>query len=473
MAAEPHPPRWRRLAAGVRFRTTAVAIAVVGLVLVVAVAAVALQTRRRLAASITDAAEARAIGVATLVEAAAAPDPLPAGGGIFAQVVGADGRVIAASSALRGLGPLSAAMPPPGEMVRLETDAVFEPVEDIIEIEDEGPYRVVALGVDGPDGPVTVQVAASLEPARAAFGAISPLLLAFLPLVLAAVGVTVWRLTGRALRPIESMRREATAISATDRNRRLPVPETHDEVQRLAATLNDMLDRLARAAERQRLFVADASHELKSPVAAIRTMLEVAHSTPDFDDWAALVGDLMREDLRLEAIVGDLLILARADEGALARRAVEVDLDQVVGREAEAVAATFRGRVDATGLEAIRVRGDRDALGRLFRNLLDNAARHAASAVWVESEAVNGEVVVAVSDDGAGIRPADRERIFERFVRLDDEGRSRAHGGTGLGLAVARAVARSHRGDVRVGVSRHGGATLEVHLPADVSAADG
>ena len=187
-------------------------------------------------------------------------------------------------------------------------------------------------------------MAASLEPAQEAVNALTPLLLVGLPIVLAVVGLVVWSLTGRALRPVEAMREEAEDITAAEFERRLPVPDSQDEVHRLALTLNDMLDRLELAAVQQRRFVADASHELKSPVAAMRTMLEVAARTPDFDDWDLLIADLTREDRRMERLVGDLLILARSDEGALALRRVEVDLDQVIGSEADAVAATFSGR---------------------------------------------------------------------------------------------------------------------------------
>jgi signal transduction histidine kinase len=309
-----------------------------------------------------------------------------------------------------------------------------------------------------------VLVAASLEPARRALDVLWPLLLIALPIILAAVGLVIWALTGRALRPVEAMREQAAVISAAELERRLPVPPSHDEVHRLAMTLNDMLDRLEAAALRQQRFVADASHELKSPVAAMRTMLEVAERDPHFEDWRTLLADLGREDRRLERLIGDLLTLARFDEHALAVRRAEVDLDQIVGREAEA-AGRDGGRVDASEVRPMRILGDPDALARLFRNLVDNAARFAAATVWVESEAADGEAVVWISDDGPGIPASAREHVFERFVRLD-ESRDRRAGGSGLGLALARAVAVAHGGKIAVIEPRHGGATIEVRLPA-------
>ena len=225
-----------------------------------------------------------------------------------------------------------------------------------------------------------------------------------------------------------------------------------------------MLDRIESSAERQRRFVADASHELKSPVAAIRTMLEVADASPGSVSLEELTRDLLAEDLRLERLVADLLVLARTDEDGLALETVEVDLDDLVAEEAGAATSRFGIAIDETGVEAARVIGDAERLRRLLRNLLDNAARHAAGQVWVALERDRGSALLTVSDDGPGIPPGQEERVFERFVRLDTA-RSRDKGGTGLGLAVVRAIAVAHGGWVEVDESRHGGATLAARLP--------
>ncbi len=458
--------RLRGAAAGVRFRATLIAVVVVGVVLAVGLFYLALETSNRIEDSVTSGAETRAADVVTLIEADAIENPLQGvSDDMVVQVVDRSGTVVAATVGLEGLDPFAMVDPGPGRFAILKVDGIFEEIEDTSPfIEDESPYRIVVLGFDTGAEAGTVQVAVTLETAQAAVDALRPLLLTGFPILLAAVGFIVWKLTGRALQPVESIREEAAVVSATALDRRLPVPPSQDEVHRLAITLNSMLDRLESAAVSQRRFIADASHELKSPIAAMRTMLEVAEQTPDFNDWDTLVSDLMAEDQRLERLVGDLLTLARADERATPGHHEEIDLDQIVGVEAESAHARYPSiTIDSTRLRPMRMRGDARALGRLFSNLLENAYRHAGSSISLSSAATNGEFVVTVSDDGPGIPPNERERVFERFVRLD-EARSRDEGGTGLGLAVARAIARSHNGDVRV-VDSETGATLEVRLP--------
>jgi signal transduction histidine kinase len=227
--------------------------------------------------------------------------------------------------------------------------------------------------------------------------------------------------------------------------------------------MNAMLGRVESAVARQRRFVADASHELRSPLASLRQHAEVAIAHPDRTDTARLAANVLAESLRMQALVEDLLLLARADEGTLRARTRPVDLDDLVVAEAE----RLRGRKDVgtPGLTAVRVLGDGAALGRVMRNLGDNAARHARSRVELTVVERDGEVVIAVEDDGPGIGPADRERVFERFVRLDDA-RARETGGAGLGLSIVEEIVRAHGGRVAITGSHLGGARLEVHLPA-------
>jgi signal transduction histidine kinase len=258
------------------------------------------------------------------------------------------------------------------------------------------------------------------------------------------------------------MRAEAEHISAAALGLRLPTPGSVDEIGRLAATLNAMLDRLEASAVRQRRFVADASHELKSPLAALRTMVEVGIGPSN--DNLELEADLLAEVGRMERMVADLLYLALHDESPSADRIVEVDLAGIVRVEAESVALRSGLEVDASGIVPLNVLGDPDRLTQLVRKLTDNAARHATSKIWLETAALDGNGLLIVSDDGPGIPAAERERVFDRFVRLDDS-RARDTGGAGLGLAVARAIARSHGGDLRVTEPRHGGATIEARFP--------
>ncbi|MBT8217599.1 MAG: HAMP domain-containing histidine kinase [Acidimicrobiia bacterium] len=456
---------WR--SAGVRARTTGVAVIVVGLVLAVGFVLLADQTRQRLEDSIIDAAETRALDVAALAEAGALPGTiLTAGAEQHVQVVRGE-TVLAATFGLEGFPPVAPIRPAPGESVQSDLpEEVFHEIEERSElIEDESPYILVARGFSAPDGDGTVLVASSIDAASTAVNTLQPLLWIGWPITLAAVGATVWFLTGWAIRPVAAMSAEADSISASDMDRRLPVPGAQDEIHHLARTLNGMLDRLESAAARQRRFVSDASHELKTPLATIRTMLDVA-GEPGFDEWQEVLGGLRREGARMEALVGDLLVLARFDEGAAVARRREVDLDQMLGRVAEGMAVRHPLLdVDTAGIEPVRVTGEPASLERLFTNLASNAARHAAGRVGFASRSDRGGAVVLVTDDGPGIPVTERERVFERFVRLD-EARDRPEGGTGLGLAVARAIARGHGGEVTV-QDGSPGAVLRVWLPAE------
>nr|WP_256415645.1 HAMP domain-containing sensor histidine kinase [Frigoribacterium sp. CFBP 13712] len=279
------------------------------------------------------------------------------------------------------------------------------------------------------------------------------------------MAVTTWLVVGRALRPVEAMRREVDAVTAAQLDRRVADPGGTDEVARLARTLNDMLARLESSAAAQRRFVGDASHELKTPLATIRQHAEVALLHPESIDGAALAGTVMTEEARLTGLVQGLLVLARADEGALGVTRRPVDLDDLVVTETARLRGATPGlAVDATGVGPARVDGDEGLLGQVVRNLLANAARHAETrvAVWLVER--HGRAVLTVDDDGAGVPQADRERVFDRFVRLD-EARTRDSGGSGLGLAIVREIARVHGGTVTVGESPLGGARFVVDLP--------
>jgi signal transduction histidine kinase len=268
---------------------------------------------------------------------------------------------------------------------------------------------------------------------------------------------------------VEAIRAEAESISGDTMHRRLPEPPNGDEIGRLARTMNDMLGRLEDSAQRQRQFVSDASHELRSPVAAIRTDLEVAllHEGDDAD-WPTVARAVLSEEARLETLLGDLLVLASDDEtSALGPRASAVDLARLATDEAA------RGR--RVPVRVDRPAGDRDdafvvtgvvaRLERALANLVDNAARHAASTVRLSVSRYGDRVRVVVDDDGPGVPAIDRERIFERFARLDGS-RARDSGGAGLGLAVVRSIATRHGGYVWADTSPLGGARFTIELPA-------
>ena len=312
-----------------------------------------------------------------------------------------------------------------------------------------------------------VVAARSLDEAQAASSASLLTLGVAVPVALLVLGVTTWFVVGRALRSVESMRREVAEVTAANLSHRLADPGGGDEVSRLAATLNGMLDRLDASATAQRRFVGDASHELKTPLATIRQHAEVALLHPESIDGQALAGTVLGEEARLTALVQGLLVLARADEGALGVVRRPVDLDDLVLTEAARLRAGQGASVDATAVGPARVQGDEGLLGQVVRNLVVNAARHARSAVAVGLvETPDGRAVLTVDDDGSGVAEADRQRIFDRFVRLD-EARDRDAGGSGLGLAIVAEIVRVHGGSVRVETSPAGGARFVVDLPAD------
>lgn len=388
--------------------------------------------------------------VAARLEAGEAPEglQLEEHPPVAVVVLGSDGEVLFTSPGYFGPNPPTGELPERTTMVHQST-----PYGERLLF-----YRHVAA----PNGRYTVAVASPLDGVRRSVDALSGVLWIGTPLLIALVGMLAWVLVGRALQPVEAIRAEVDEIKHTTMHRRVPVPGTGDEVARLASTMNDMLDRLQRAADRQRQFVSDASHELRSPVTTIRTDVEVALAHPDATDWPQLADRVLGETGRLGHLVDDLLELARIDEGR-ARRHGEVDLDEVVLVEA----ARLNGglTVRTAGVSAGRVRGDEHQLAQAVRNLLDNAARYAESTITIALGEADGKVVLTIDDDGPGIPAEDRERVFERFTRLD-EARDRRRGGAGLGLALVRRAVESHGGDVAISDAPSGGARLEVSLPA-------
>jgi signal transduction histidine kinase len=279
------------------------------------------------------------------------------------------------------------------------------------------------------------------------------------PLLIVLVGAVTWTAMGRTLRPIERIRAEVEELSSHTLDRRVPVPATDDEVAWLADTMNRMLARLEAASTRQREFISDASHELRSPVAAIRAELEVALAHPTASSLHDVATGVLNETGRMERIVADLLLLARIDEDA-APAAETVDIGRLTRQAARLVDVAIDVHVN----DGLLVTGNEGELASVVRNLLDNAARHTASSVTVAATARDNTVIITVDDDGPGIPPADRERVFQRFTRLEPA-RSRSDGGVGLGLAVVDRVVRHHSGSVEVTDSPAGGARLQVVFP--------
>ncbi|MGQ0803413.1 MAG: sensor histidine kinase [Actinomycetota bacterium] len=427
--------------ASVRVRISLLAAAVFAVAMTLAGIGLVVAVRTTLVDRIKDADREQVEAIAAQLERGTPPrevellNPPPGG---FPQIVveGADGR-----TTVPGLPPGQRRAPgPTGRRVRTETV------------------------VETPDGPITVIAQRSLDEVERTVDSVTGALVVGIPILVLLVGAIAWYLSGRALRPVEAIRAEVDAISGTTMHRRVPEPAADDEVGRLARTMNRMLDRLETSSARQREFVSNASHELRSPIAAIRATVEVALRRPDTADWSEIAARILDEDERMEETVSELLELARLDEDGPALPTTTVDIDEVVLEEA--------GRVDGAtvrtgGVLAGRVRGSRPQLARVVRNLIANALRHAENAVDVRLRSDDGTVELVVDDDGPGISPADRERVFERFTRLD-EGRARDAGGTGLGLAIVRAVVERHRGTVTIedAPGDGGGARFVVRLPA-------
>jgi len=439
----------------VRVRTALGAGAVIAVAVGLAATALVVLLHRSLLHNVDDRAVLRLRDVADLAERGQLPATLAGGDedGTVAQVVAA-GRVVAQSPVVRRPVPLA-------DFVPAATGAVVRTVGRT-PISDGTAYRVAAARVATPQGPAVVYVAASLEPVTDAIHSLELLLAAVGPALVLIVVAMTWLLVGRTLGPVEEIRRQVAEISALDLARRVPEPGTGDEIQRLAETMNAMLGRLAAAAGRQRRFVSDAAHELRGPLATIAAELDVAASHPDGTDWPAVVARLRAVTGRLGRLVEDLLVLATAEERG-DRRRQEVDMEELVLRQLESLRATSPLAVDVPHLDAARVTGDRDQLERAVANVLDNARRHATSRVTVTLRVEDAAAELVVADDGPGVQAVDRERIFERFSRLD-EARSRDRGGAGLGLSIARRIIENHAGSIRVAGTGPGTAMV-IRLP--------
>lgn len=443
--------------ATVRTRTTAVSVAVVGVALVVAGVALVFALRDSLTGGVRTAARLRAEDLAETLERGTAPNDLllEREDEIVVQVLDHRGRVVASSPNLE-----------PRPLLSAPRAGHAETLDDVrLGKRSAGAFLVFTVHADARKGRLDVLVGRTLGPVEDSIDVVIELLVVGLPLLLIVTGATAWRLAGLALAPVESIRSEVAAISAAELHRRVPEPGGDDEVARLARTMNGMLARLDDAQTRQRRFVSDASHELRSPVATIRQHAEVARTHPADMAVGELAETVLAEDLRLERLVDDLLWLARADEHRSRPPSTAVDLDDLVLEEATRLRGSNGVRVDTMGVSAGQVLGDRERLRHMLRNLGDNAARYATETVALSLVEREGQVVFRVDDDGPGIPPEARERVFERFTRLDDA-RSRDIGGSGLGLAIVAEIVAAHDGTVVVGEAPIGGARLEVRLPA-------
>lgn len=443
----------RRVRVSVRTRAALVASATVLVALLVGGVALVRIVESHLIDADRTAARLRADDVLALSSADALPAHLsfPGEEDGATQVVDTTGAVLARTDNLEDHGAISRMRPEPGE-----SGWEIRPIEAI---DDEQSYVLVAVRSEK-DPRVVAYAASSLERTEETVATLRRSLLSGLPLLVLLVGVTTWFLVRRALRPVAAITEEVSDITAQGLSRRVPEPATSDEIEELAITMNRMLERLEAASIREQRFIADASHELRSPLASARTTLEVASLHPGSrQDLLAAIDDALIDHDRLDRLTLDLLSLAKLAQPGSPTTAAPLDVDRLIG---DLVDRRPEGSID-TDLRAGTVPVDGEALTQVLTNLLDNAARYRAHRTGVSAVAAPDELVICIDDDGPGIPVEDRRRVFEPFTRLDDA-RS-AGGGTGLGLAIVHELVDGMNGDVAVSDSTGGGARIVVRLP--------
>jgi signal transduction histidine kinase len=449
----------RRLTAnwGISARSAFVAATVVFVALGIAGAGLAAILYRTMLSGIDSAAATRVSEVAAQVieRGAAGVDPtmLETDQRVVAvQVIAQDGTVVLRSQSAPDR-PL-VAMKDVGDGIRIGMPEQSSPF---------GRIRFSAQTVAGPDDRYTILVGEGSATVASTVWAVVVALAIAAPVVIVVSGAATYVLVRRSMQSVDDIRSRVADITTSDLAERVPVPGSRDEIAALAVTMNEMLARIEAGHNAQQRFVGDASHELRSPLTTIISALEVAVAHPEVLSADLATTTLMPEALRMKALIDDLLLLARADERGLEMAREDVDLDDLAAAELERLRRETDLDVSAD-LEPARLTGDPAALSRVMRNLLNNAARHAVSRVIVSVRPVTDGVAVEVSDDGPGISPADRQRVFDRFVRLDPD-RSRSAGGTGLGLAIVREIVMAHGGTVSIDDRVGGGTVVSLQLP--------
>jgi signal transduction histidine kinase len=451
---------------GVRTRTTVVAIVALALALATAGIVLVVLLDQSLDRAITQSARSTGTQVANQLAAEGAREltatevASTGDSAAVTQVLDAAGNPITSDPEIAGRPALTASRPAPGRE-SVETAAMMLGGQEV-------DVRLVSRGVAGQGGPYTVISGRSLAEVTEASTRLTVLLGVISVPLLAIAGFAVHRAVGSALGPVERMRRTVAEISSRDLDTRVGLPPGKDEVFRLATTLNAMLDRLASAQAAQRRFVADASHELRSPLSTISTALDVSTHHPESLSAEELVPVVATETARLRELVDALLLLARTDDTTDRPASNEVDLDDIVRAEASRLGTSASVEIEVRARPA-KVRGSQAQLSRAVRNLMDNARDHARQRIRVISDVSDGTAIIEVSDDGPGVAPADRDRIFERFVRLDAS-RNRGQGGTGLGLAIVAGIAVRHGGRASCVIradAGYPGAHFRLELPVD------
>lgn len=448
--------RLRRWCGGIATRSALVAAAVVlaSLVIVGAVSVVLLN--QSMCADVDAAARARAAAVAERLREEP-PDELES------VLLATDQRIVAVQVVDRGGQVVRRSQSAPERpLIPLQDSAFTDPRVGVPATSDDD-IRVAGETVSGRKGQYTVLVGGGIEPIESMVSTVATMLAITAPVVAVVAAVATYLLVRRSLRSVDAIRSRVTQISASDLGERVPVPNRADEISALAVTMNEMLTRIEAGHSAQRRFVGDASHELRSPLATVISALEIAESHPEMLDKTLLQTALLPEAHRMQSLVEDLLLLARADEHGLPMRRTEIDLDDLAGAEVARLKRETSLKISAQ-LAAVKVTGDALGVARVLRNLADNAARHAGAEVSIVVRAEGDSAYLHVCDDGPGIPADERDRVFERFVRLDTD-RSRHGGGSGLGLAIVAEIVAAHEGTVGIGDHAGGGTVMTVQLP--------
>jgi len=447
--------RWyRRLS--LRTRMLVISSVVVAAMLVIGGMLLLTLIRAELIDTADDAGTDAAESVAELAQASALPPVLAPTEDIAAAVqVVKDGRVISTTQNAAGSTPFLQRVQKPFQV------SVFD--REFLPFDEDGPFRVVALGARTPNGPVSIFVAVDIEDVDEVMDVAEDIGLIGLAVLIALLAAVLWGVIGRALAPVMAIRERAEEITGSKLHQRVPEPLVHDEIFALARTINEMLARLEDSANRQEAFVADAAHELRSPITTLQARLEteLRSSGPDTDD--RLAQDLLRETVRMRRLVDHLLLLARSDAGTIGSGTGPVDLEEVI-RESVSAVETGNIPISTDHVEPVQVPGQPALLEHVVSNLLENAGRYADSSIDVSLHANSQYAILTVDDDGPGIPEHLREGVFQRFVRVDAS-RERGTGGAGLGLAIVSEIVRVHEGEIEITEAPIGGARVQVMLP--------
>lgn len=445
-------------AATLRSRLTLLATALVALVLLASALALVVAQQRLLTRGVDEALRQRADNVQAAVALQPAGTVLPGEGDredSFLQLVDASGNVIASSANVASLPAVAKALPSQAAASSQTVHVTTLSASD---------YRLYVRPIASAAGPRTLLLGKNVDDVNDSIAILETSLAVALPIVVALLALGVWWLTGRVLRPVEAIRAEVAGITGGELHRRVPVQSRDDEINRLAHTMNAMLERVQHATDRQRQFVADASHELRGPLTRIRSELEIALAHPDASPPQRTYRELLTDTQQLQQLVDDLLFLARSESGMHPRPNSVVDVDDLVLEQAAQLRARGHVNADVRAVSAGRVLGDPHQLARAIANLISNAERYASTAVTFELQERAGHTVLAISDDGPGIPEGQRESVFTRFTRLDPS-RSREAGGAGLGLAIAHDIVARHGGTIVITGAHPIGARITVTFP--------